>query len=82
MSDNGLTAGMQSTLVSYVDYCGIYGHRSGDVYILIYQKNGWSKIHESEWKIAQFLTPIVGLVTLGLASHGNYISLFTVILGF
>mmetsp|Transcript_8093 Transcript_8093/g.11597 ORF Transcript_8093/g.11597 Transcript_8093/m.11597 type:complete len:248 (-) Transcript_8093:81-824(-) len=50
--------------------------------VLIHEKNGWSRIHENEWYLAQFLSPITGIVTLGLAAHGNYLSLFIVVLGF
>ena len=49
--------------------------------VLFVLKNGWTTAHEKQWKVAQFLFPILALVTLGLASARNYLSLLTLVIG-
>lgn len=49
--------------------------------MLFHLKEGWTKTHETQYMAAEFLFSILSLITLGLGTSRNYLSLFTLVAG-
>ncbi len=47
----------------------------------VYLRNGWTKMHENQWKIACQLFSLLALTTLGLAAARNHLALITLVRG-
>jgi hypothetical protein len=49
--------------------------------VTVYLRNGWTKTHDIQWKIAKHLFPLLALTTLGLAVARNYLAMLTLVVG-